>query len=69
VAFSHYVFSPLSPPPVDIKPSHVVVAPLLSLSSVKIIFSTTVTSAAAATAEAAATTLSRSSFPSQRQPR
>ena len=29
------VFSPSSPPPIAIKPSHVVVAPLLSLSSVK----------------------------------
>jgi len=40
------VFSPSSPPPVAIKSSHVVVAPLLSLSlsSVKIFFSATVTS-------------------------
>jgi len=33
---SSLVFSPSSPPPVAIKPSHVVVAPPLSLSSVKI---------------------------------
>ena len=64
---SSTVRSPSSPPQVVIKPPHVMVAPLLSLSSVKI-FSATVTPAATTTTEEVATTSPRSYFPSQRQP-